>query len=337
MSNLLTKEQANMIVSKLMADIPYNINIMNEQGFIIASGKEYRIGERHRGAERAIKQGEMVEIFKDTSLEKRGTNEPIILNGELLGVVGISGDPEEVRPFTKLVKSIVLLLVEELNEFRKKEKKNQLKADFLKELLSIKDCYSEEMVHQALDDYGINLLRTNRCIGSLEQETLRSCFPLHEVFEWYGMYIVFIDGNTIIDDDLSGLIVSSEQWNLGQGMNEVDNTFLYLKFFQIPINKVFFSEDLYFIHLFDFSIKLDKNLLKKVESIYDEYYETLIYFSSNNGNVKEVSEKLHIHRNTLNYRIQHIQELTRKDPKNWSHLWILMYHLAYCFKVKFRT
>ncbi|HBB6873381.1 TPA: helix-turn-helix domain-containing protein, partial [Enterococcus faecium] len=64
---------------------------------------------------------------------------------------------------------------------------------------------------------------------------------------------------------------------------------------------------------------------------------TLIYFSSNNGNVKEVSEKLHIHRNTLNYRIQRIQELTRKDPKNWSHLWILMYHLAYCFKVKFRT
>ncbi len=40
MSNLLSKEQANLIVSKLMADIPYNINIMNEQGFIIASGKK---------------------------------------------------------------------------------------------------------------------------------------------------------------------------------------------------------------------------------------------------------------------------------------------------------
>ncbi len=93
-----------------------------------------RIGERHRGAEKAIKQGKMVEVFRDTSLEKRGTNEPIILNDDLLGVVGISGDPEEVRPFTKLVKTIVLLLVEELNEFRKREKKNQLKADFLKEL-----------------------------------------------------------------------------------------------------------------------------------------------------------------------------------------------------------
>ncbi|MDT2827044.1 sugar diacid recognition domain-containing protein [Enterococcus viikkiensis] len=91
MSTLLTKEQANMIVQKLMSDIPYNINIMNEQGYIIASGKEQRIGERHRGAERAIAQRKMVEVFKDTSLEKRGTNEPILLNGELLGVVGISG------------------------------------------------------------------------------------------------------------------------------------------------------------------------------------------------------------------------------------------------------
>ena len=178
-------------------------------------------------------------------------------------------------------------------------------------------------------------MRPNRCIGALEKERLHAYFPLHEIFEWYGIYIVFIDGESIIDRNTSGLVISSNQSSLGIGMNEVKNTFLYLKFFQEPLNKVFFSEDLYFIHLFDFSIRLDQNLLKKVKSLYSEYYETLICFSRYNGNVKVVSEKLHIHRNTLSYRIQRIYELTGKDPRNWTHLWILVYHLAYCFNSQF--
>jgi len=74
----LDKIQANKIVEKLMADIPYNINIMDERGKIIASGDSARIGERHRGAERAINERKNIEIYKDTSLEKKGTNEPII-------------------------------------------------------------------------------------------------------------------------------------------------------------------------------------------------------------------------------------------------------------------
>lgn len=89
----LDKIQANKIVEKLMADIPYNINIMDERGKIIASGDSARIGERHRGAERAINERKNIEIYKDTSLEKKGTNEPIILNDHILGVVGISGEP----------------------------------------------------------------------------------------------------------------------------------------------------------------------------------------------------------------------------------------------------
>ena len=125
----LDKIQANKIVEKLMADIPYNINIMDERGKIIASGDSARIGERHRGAERAINERKNIEIYKDTSLEKKGTNEPIILNNHILGVVGISGEPDEVRKFTKLVRSIVLLLTEELNTQQEREKKKKQKKN----------------------------------------------------------------------------------------------------------------------------------------------------------------------------------------------------------------
>lgn len=332
MSNLLTKEQANLIVQKLMADIPYNINIMNEQGYIIASGKEHRIGQRHRGAERAIKQRQMVEVFRDTSLEKRGTNEPIILKGELLDVVGISGEPEEVRPFTKLVKSIVLLLVEELNEFSKKEKKNQQKNEFLKELLLAKEHRSEELIQRALNDYGINLQRPNRCVWSTEQEECRSLFSLHEVFEWNGNYLVFVDMEVKIDTGPAKLLVSPPRLNAGRCIKEVENTFLYLQFLQIPITHTFFTETYYFAQLFDFPMELDQALIKNVEAIYEEYQETLICFANNSTNIKAGAEQLQIHRNTLNYRIQRIYELTGKDPKTWSDLWVLMYHFAYCFK-----
>lgn len=331
MSNLLTKEQASLIVEKLMSDIPYNINIMNEQGLIIASGKEGRIGQRHRGAERAIKQGCMVEIYKDTSLEKRGTNEPIILNGELLGVVGISGEPEEVRPFTKLVKSIVLLLVEELNAFRKKEKKNQQKREFIKELLVDKAHYEPSLIHSALENYGINLRVPNRCIWSLDREGLRRLFPLSEVFEWNDHYVIFVDGDVAVDTLDRPLIISPSHETIGKGLIEVENTYLYLCFFQIPLERVVFTTAYYHAQLFGFPLSIDTGLLKRVSVIYEEYYETLICFANNSTNIKAVAEQLHIHRNTLNYRIQRIWELTEKDPRVWSDLWLLLYHFAYCF------
>lgn len=336
MSTLLTKEQANMIVQKLMSDIPYNINIMNEQGYIIASGEEQRIGERHRGAERAIAQRKMVEVFKDTSLEKRGTNEPILLNGELLGVVGISGEPEEVRPFTKLVKSIVLLLVEELNEFSKKEKKLRQRTNFLSELLNAKGHYSEELTTTAIEDYGINLLRANRCILSTKQAILRKYFPLHEIFEWHGRYITLIDAELeVTPEESTMLIISEEKTNAGQLIRDVENTFKCLHFFQQPTNRPIFTTDYYFARLFDFPIEIDRQLIRKVTDIYDEYYDTLICFANNSTNVKAGAEQLHIHRNTLNYRIERIHELTEKDPRIWSDLWTLLYHFAYCFVQNF--
>ena len=60
----LDKIQANKIVEKLMADIPYNINIMDERGKIIASGDSARIGERHRGAEKPSMNEKILKFIK---------------------------------------------------------------------------------------------------------------------------------------------------------------------------------------------------------------------------------------------------------------------------------
>ncbi|MDU6524743.1 MAG: helix-turn-helix domain-containing protein, partial [Enterococcus sp.] len=96
-----------------------------------------------------------------------------------------------------------------------------------------------------------------------------------------------------------------------------------------------FTTNHYFARLFDFPIEIDRQLIRKVTDIYDEYYDTLICFANNSTNVKAGAEQLHIHRNTLNYRIERIHELTQKDPRIWSDLWTLLYHFAYCFVQNF--
>lgn len=334
MSELLTKEQATLIVQKLMADIPYNINIMNEHGIIIASGDETRLGERHRAAERAIQQKRMIEVFHDTSLEKKGTNEPIIFKEETIGVVGISGEPDEVRPFTKLVKSIALLLVEELNKFSEKEREHNRQNEFLRNVLLTGDHYSDELKREALE-YGINLNTENICIMAENKAALRLHFPLQAVFDWQEKAIVFIEKDTpfTLNDGL--YVISSPKLELAQTIRSVWNTFLFLHFFQAIEATCYYTKDYYFAALFEFPLELDPELLKRVENCYDEYYATLILFAKNNTNINLTSRRLHIHRNTLGYRIQKITELTGCDPHTWYELFQLIYHFAYCFKIRF--
>ncbi|QLQ62356.1 hypothetical protein HHK02_03345 [Limosilactobacillus reuteri] len=51
----LKPELAQSIVDHMMTQIPYNINIMNKKGYIIASGNKSRINTLHVGAVDAIK------------------------------------------------------------------------------------------------------------------------------------------------------------------------------------------------------------------------------------------------------------------------------------------
>ena len=45
----LTEVTAQMIADYIMQSIPYNVNIMDQEGRIIASGHKERIGTVHKG------------------------------------------------------------------------------------------------------------------------------------------------------------------------------------------------------------------------------------------------------------------------------------------------
>lgn len=105
---MISKELAQKIANQIMADLDYNINVMNTDGRIIASGESSRIGDIHQGALSVIKEQKRNIIYHNTATEKQGINDPIFIGEECVGVVGISGEPNEVMKVKKVVNSLFL-------------------------------------------------------------------------------------------------------------------------------------------------------------------------------------------------------------------------------------
>lgn len=113
----LTPSIAMSIVQRTMNLLEHNINIMDDKGIIIGSGDPSRISSYHQGAERVIEKNITVEIRRG-NLEyfegaREGVNLPIRFNGKPVGVVGITGDPDEVRTYGAMVQAMAELMLEE--------------------------------------------------------------------------------------------------------------------------------------------------------------------------------------------------------------------------------
>lgn len=83
------------------------VNIMNTEGVIIASTESHRIGTFHQGAWEAASSGKPVSIRKDQAFQyagaKEGYNMPIRAENTIIGVVGIFGNPEQIKELAHLV------------------------------------------------------------------------------------------------------------------------------------------------------------------------------------------------------------------------------------------
>ena len=109
---MLLEDMANEIVSFTSELVGgRTINVMNTDGIIVASTEKHRVGSFHQGALEAVRTGNPVAIRADQLAQypgaKQGYNMPLRVNGAVIGVVGIFGDPPEVENLAKLVEAYV--------------------------------------------------------------------------------------------------------------------------------------------------------------------------------------------------------------------------------------
>jgi carbohydrate diacid regulator len=335
----LSKTIAQKIVSEMMNVVPYNINVMDEKGVIIGSGDIKRIGNIHEGAIKAIENELINEVYEEDVRMKPGVNEPIIFNEKVIGVIGITGHPDEVRRFSKLVRVTAVLLIEQSKLDEEIQNKRLNKQKFYYELVHRKMEYDDEF-YQRAKNYGIDLTKKCQVIlveGDINSQSFKTlCHKYSHYFELDNSKAVFfITTNQVYKELLIDLEKGEEINKISIGGEEkiaavsLENAELAMEFgIKIkPSTSIYSYDDLkFFIHLSYENkaslVSLISNLDKAGNKL--ELIQTIQVYVEENGDINNVANRLNIHRNTLSYRLERIKQLTGKNPKNLLELFELL-------------
>ncbi|WP_252243057.1 MULTISPECIES: sugar diacid recognition domain-containing protein [unclassified Clostridium] len=330
---MLSKELAQSIVNKVMEVIPYNVNIMDGDGVIIGSGDSSRIGSLHEGALEALKNKKTVEIFKDYEYVKAGVNIPILFRNKIMGVIGITGAPKIVSPFGKIVSITAELLIAQEYTLNQHIIKQKLIEEFIYEWLNINEEYTEEFIQRGMsleidirikrfviiveydksklkevnkfidknlkeNEYSINI-SSNKIALLLKSERITN----NKIIKFYDKIqelSIKIGVGRVHNAIINSLIDGVNALNIGNKLYEDKNIYVY--------------NEIKFLHKMSLLIngKYEKEIIDDIlqESMGKELLETFLIYMKNNGERAKTAKEIHIHRNTLNYRLEKIEEVT---------------------------
>ncbi|MDK7753641.1 CdaR family transcriptional regulator [Staphylococcus ureilyticus] len=347
--DILTEEMATLIVNETAKRTKTNINIMNFNGVIIASFDKRRIGTLHEGAIEVLKQEKTVVINQKDSLHLKGTqagiNLPIIFQDNIVGVIGITGNPSQITHVAELVKmSTELLLYQNYFTY---ELEGQIRSQelFIEELLKSES--SKSFIQYLMKQLNIDLLTYRKCIIiDIEKQIFSRNSIVRSLtsrIDARSFTIAFTNYNRIV-------ILAT-----AQSVQALDNKInhIYQIFQNLELN-VQMASSLMFKRLKDFKnayeecelvfmlaenekvvtsfedieektllYQIDKNIRERfkkriLSDVGQQSIDTLKSFFENDLNITQTAKKLYIHRNTLLYRLEKCEKETGLNPKKYS-------------------
>jgi carbohydrate diacid regulator len=134
---MLTPELAQEIAASITAAIGFNVLITDRQGRVIGSADPSRVGTLHEASVSVVRR--RTEEWHDPEAARRlsgvrpGITLPLTLGHEVVGTVGITGDPVVVRPFGEIVRRQTEIILRQTAllrlELRRERAVEQLVAD----------------------------------------------------------------------------------------------------------------------------------------------------------------------------------------------------------------
>ncbi|WP_153465523.1 CdaR family transcriptional regulator [Sediminibacillus terrae] len=374
---LLSEAIAQQIVLEMEKIIERNINIMNETGVIIASKDTERIGSFHEGALKAIQEGETVPIYSDQSHQgaKAGMNMPILFKGALIGVIGITGHPDEISDYAKIIHKMTEVMVKEAYVSQELELEKSARERFVHEwmqrqwtdrrdfMLRAKTLRIDMSTSRQVLLFDLVHVKRKQDSEVTRQERLRSI--MKEVGDmlgvgeqdilvmWQSNQFVLLKQNapaffpSRVKESLRRL--SSNQveiyCGLGRQHHGMDGT---VKSFEEAQQAVFFARQKQQSVVVFQELGIESVVFQIPETVKEDFVERFFpvfhdekqhqlvesvkVFLEHNQSIASASDALFIHKNTLQYRLKKMEQLTGLDPRKFQDAALYWLGLAFLEK-----
>lgn len=359
---LLLPSLAHKIILEVKKLLKEDIIIVDLHGHIIAGTDENRIGQFHEGALRSIEERQTIVITENDHHTLRGVkpgiNLPLFLSQEVIGVIGITGNPSEISNYGELLRKMTELLIQDTYYTEQTQWHLRMLESFVFDWMQLRE-WSAPFLERA------RILNVD--LTTTRQVLLMALPPHHSLTHadiwqlqhlWHHEEDLFIpwgadrlliihavhpqrDIKETLDEwraYLDGTWGSSIRIGVGQQVSphhlrtsyEQSNRALSVTTSEHPIA---FDHDLRLEMCLENISKETKRdfshrVLHALEN-YEDLLETGRALLQHNMALKQTAQALHIHINTLHYRMKKIEELASIDLKRTSD--IVTFYLAFHF------
>lgn len=353
---------ATTIVSSMKNVTKHEINFFNANGVIIASTDSSRIGTTHAGAQEAIatKHTNIVNSNDEYAGAKKGINMPVLFNDSVVAVVGVTGNPKDVKPLGGTVKKMTEILIRESLEQNLSFNRTMLMQNLINMLILPRHDAGLTAYLASAVDVTLDLPR-QAVVGRMPfplqiippRDKVQKILDSNFGDDTNNLFCITAQGFTLLVDISHGQnweprmnqclnelkAETGIQFTLGVGLPAPDTARYHLSYREAHQTAewhtfttgkgIGYYQDLK-IGLIVTSAPINSithftnavlGMLSEAEI--KEFRETFNAYTAYNGSVTHAAESLYIHKNTLQNRLNKLAERTGYNPRSLSDYQVL--------------
>lgn len=340
----LNAQSAQKIANDIMHIVPHNITIIDRMGYVISSVDSSLINTIKMDAIEALATLRPY-VSRNSANESGAMYLPVFHNKHAVGAVEIDGEPEEIATVAHMIAFAAELILDNQEYQSLALRKTAITKDFLLEWANLPQIpYPKGMVERG-KSLGIDIDQNYAAIileceeGADKAKGLEKLFKSRldrgETLVWCrdGQFLIAVPprqslaqrvevlielfpvpAKVYVGEAVAPLSVSIQQAGHAQKLAQT----LGIKRKAVYYQEICLEQTLLSATPSNIVLKL-QNILAENDNGGD-LIDTICIYMDKRDDITSVCKELHIHRNTLNYRLNRIEELSEKNPRRGKDL-----------------